>query len=51
MFTHPSVVASAAAGCTLGAVSIARPLPWWVWGAWAALTVVSLVQARRADHG
>lgn len=45
--THPSVLASAATGVTLAVVSTVHPLPWWIWGAWAALTAVSIAQAAR----
>lgn len=42
---HRSIQASAAAGVTLAAASVVAELPWPLWGAWAALSVISLVQA------
>lgn len=42
-----SIQGSAAAGIVLGAASIVRPLPWWLWAIWTVLTVASVGQAVR----
>lgn len=44
---HRSVQASAAAGVTLAAASIVTDVPWPLWGAWAALSVIAVGQAVR----
>lgn len=46
--THPSVLATAAAGVGLAALSAGPGLPWWAWLPWAALGVVAVRQAARA---
>lgn len=48
--THPSVLASAAAGSTLAVLSTQRSLPAWLWLVWLFLTTVAMLQAVRSDR-
>ena len=44
------VLASAASATVLAAGSTVIETPWWVWTAWAAITVAAVVQAMRYRH-
>lgn len=46
--THPSVVATAAAGAGLALASTQADVPWWLWAAWATLGVLAIAQAVRS---
>lgn len=46
--THPSVLATAAAGVVLAVLQAGQGVPWWLWAAWAALGAVAVAQAARA---
>lgn len=47
-FTHPSVLATAAAGGVLAAAATQTDVPWWLWATWAALGAVAVTQAVRS---
>lgn len=50
IITHPSVQASGVAGGVFALLEVVvTDIPLWLWGIWAALTVVSVVQAVRAQ--
>jgi hypothetical protein len=48
IITDRGVQSSAAALLLLAGGSLIRPVPLWLWTAWAALTVVAVVVAARA---
>lgn len=41
--------ASAVTAVVLAGGSLVRPAPAWLWAAWAVLTVVAVVDSRRAE--
>lgn len=47
-FTHPSVLATAAAGGALAVAATQTDVPWWLWAAWVALGAVAVAQAVRS---
>ncbi|BBH17485.1 hypothetical protein Back2_17720 [Nocardioides baekrokdamisoli] len=47
IITNRGVQVSAAAGATLAATSVVTPLPWALWAAWTALSLIAVAKSFR----